>query len=253
IKMGKGASLLVIFMVLSFMTYIAPMMAHRSCECSHDNSPPPTPTPSPPRPKSHHSPPPTPSPPPPKPHHNPPPQTPTPSTPLPPPPPPPPPQIPTPSSPLPSRPPPKVNSNPPPPQIPTLSPPLPSPPPPKVKSNPPPQIPTPSPPPPIAHHNPPPQSSAASPTNEHCPVDALKLGVCVNLLGGLVKINLGDPRTECCPLLKNIVDLGAAVCLCTTVRASVHDLNAVLPVALNVFAQCGMKPPPDSHVQLLVK
>ncbi|KAH9310987.1 hypothetical protein KI387_026022 [Taxus chinensis] len=119
-----------------------------------------------------------------------------------------------------------------------------SPPPTKKYYNPPPSTVTPTPPPPKVHYNPPLQSSAASPTSEKCPVDALKLGVCVNLLGGLVKISLGDPHTECCPLLKDIVELGAAACLCTTIRASVHKLNLILPVALDVFAQCSMKPPP---------
>ncbi|KAH7860602.1 hypothetical protein Vadar_015406 [Vaccinium darrowii] len=47
-----------------------------------------------------------------------------------------------------------------------------------------------------------------------CPIDTLKLGACVDLLGGLVHIGLGDPvANECCPVLAGLVELEAAVSL----------------------------------------
>ncbi|KAI3714854.1 hypothetical protein L6452_21814 [Arctium lappa] len=56
---------------------------------------------------------------------------------------------------------------------------------------------------------PPPFVPAPAPT---CPIDALKLGACVDLLGGLVHIGLGDPVVnQCCPILAGLVELEAAV------------------------------------------
>ncbi|KOM32597.1 hypothetical protein LR48_Vigan01g215300 [Vigna angularis] len=53
-----------------------------------------------------------------------------------------------------------------------------------------------------------------------CPRDALKLGVCANVLNGLVNATLGQPPvTPCCSLLDGLVDLEAAVCLCTALKA----------------------------------
>ena len=35
-----------------------------------------------------------------------------------------------------------------------------------------------------------------------CPLDAVKLGACVDLLGGLVHVGIGDPVVnQCCPLI----------------------------------------------------
>merc|ERR1711915_144846 len=52
-----------------------------------------------------------------------------------------------------------------------------------------------------------------------CPLDALKLGACVDLLGGLVHLGIGDPVVnQCCPLIQGVAELEAALCLCTTIR-----------------------------------
>jgi len=62
-----------------------------------------------------------------------------------------------------------------------------------------------------------------------CPCDALKLGVCANLLG-LIKAKVGVPPTEpCCPLLEGLVDLEAALCLCTAIKGEVLDIKLNLP------------------------
>ncbi|XAR66863.1 hypothetical protein NMG60_11013225 [Bertholletia excelsa] len=78
-----------------------------------------------------------------------------------------------------------------------------------------------------------------------CPIDTLKLGACVDLLGGLVHIGLGDPVVnQCCPVLQGLVELEAAVCLCTTLKLKVLNLNVYVPLALQLLVTCGKTPPP---------
>ncbi|KAK0572276.1 hypothetical protein LWI29_028997 [Acer saccharum] len=84
-----------------------------------------------------------------------------------------------------------------------------------------------------------------SPSQETCPIDTLKLGACVDLLGGLVHIGLGDPAVnECCPVLQGLVELEAAVCLCTTLKLKLLNLNIFVPIALQLLVTCGKTPPP---------
>nr|GMD00582.1 14 kDa proline-rich protein DC2.15-like [Ipomoea batatas] len=75
--------------------------------------------------------------------------------------------------------------------------------------------------------------------------DALKLGVCANLLGGLVGAVVGTPPTlPCCSLIAGLADLEAAVCLCTAIRANVLGINLNIPVALSlVLNDCGRQVP----------
>ncbi|XP_068634226.1 14 kDa proline-rich protein DC2.15-like isoform X3 [Aristolochia californica] len=77
-----------------------------------------------------------------------------------------------------------------------------------------------------------------------CPRDALKLGVCANLLG-LVSIVVGSPPTlPCCSLLQGLVDLEAAICLCTAIRANVLGLNLNVPISLSLLLNvCGRRVP----------
>ncbi|CAK8562757.1 unnamed protein product [Lathyrus sativus] len=78
-----------------------------------------------------------------------------------------------------------------------------------------------------------------------CPIDALKLGLCLDVLGGLVHVGIGNPeKNACCPVIQGLVDLEAAVCLCTVIRAKVLNLNIFLPLALQVLITCGKTPPP---------
>ncbi|KAK4385118.1 Lipid transfer protein EARLI 1 [Sesamum angolense] len=79
-----------------------------------------------------------------------------------------------------------------------------------------------------------------------CPRDALKLGVCANLLGGAVGVVVGNPpTTPCCALLAGLVDLEAAVCLCTAIRANVLGINLNIPVSLSLLLNvCGRTPLP---------
>ncbi|KAH0774367.1 hypothetical protein KY290_011504 [Solanum tuberosum] len=82
-------------------------------------------------------------------------------------------------------------------------------------------------------------------TKATCPIDTLKLGACVDLLGGLVHIGLGDPAVnECCPILGGLAELEAAACLCTTLKVKLLNLKIYVPLALQLLVTCGKSPPP---------
>ncbi|XP_057833252.1 36.4 kDa proline-rich protein-like [Cryptomeria japonica] len=90
-----------------------------------------------------------------------------------------------------------------------------------------------------------PSSSSGRGNSSGCPLNALKLGACVDVLGGLVNATIGDPAVnKCCPVLQGVLEIEVALCLCTTIRAKVLNLNIILPIALELFVQCGLTPPP---------
>ncbi|KAF8380487.1 hypothetical protein HHK36_027974 [Tetracentron sinense] len=96
--------------------------------------------------------------------------------------------------------------------------------------------------------NPPPPSTSAT-----CPINGLKLGLCVDVLGGLVHIGLGNPvENTCCPLLEGLLELEAAVCFCTSIRLKLLNLNIFIPLALQVLITCGKTPPPGFGLVLLL-
>uniref|UniRef100_A0A804I4W0 Bifunctional inhibitor/plant lipid transfer protein/seed storage helical domain-containing protein n=1 Tax=Musa acuminata subsp. malaccensis TaxID=214687 RepID=A0A804I4W0_MUSAM len=78
-----------------------------------------------------------------------------------------------------------------------------------------------------------------------CPRDALKLGICANVLRGLLNVTLGTPpKQPCCSLLEGLVDLEAAVCLCTALKGNVLGLKLNIPVSLSLLINyCGKKVP----------
>ncbi|KAG2302158.1 hypothetical protein Bca52824_030809 [Brassica carinata] len=83
----------------------------------------------------------------------------------------------------------------------------------------------PCPPPPSKSHNKKP--SPSSPYRKPTCKDALKL-----------------KKAECCALIKGLVDLDAAVCLCTALKANLLGINLRLPISLSVVLnQCGKKVP----------
>ena len=84
-----------------------------------------------------------------------------------------------------------------------------------------------------------------SPPKVTCPRDALKLGVCANLLGGLTGVVVGTPAvTPCCTLLHGLADLEAAVCLCTAIKANLLGINLNVPVSLSLLlSACEKKVP----------
>ncbi|RYR29380.1 hypothetical protein Ahy_B01g053765 isoform G [Arachis hypogaea] len=79
-------------------------------------------------------------------------------------------------------------------------------------------------------------SPGQGPSRGSGPRDALKLGVCANVLNGLLNVTLGQPPvTPCCTLLNGLVDLEAAVCLCTALRANILGINLNLPISLSLL------------------
>ncbi|CAN0839473.1 14 kDa proline-rich protein DC2.15 [Linum grandiflorum] len=66
---------------------------------------------------------------------------------------------------------------------------------------------------------------------QKCPIDALKLDVCADVLS-----NIGNPPVQpCCSLINGLVDLEAALCLCTAIKANVLGINLNLPISLNLL------------------
>ncbi|XP_019095798.1 PREDICTED: 14 kDa proline-rich protein DC2.15-like [Camelina sativa] len=99
-------------------------------------------------------------------------------------------------------------------------------------------IPCPRPPSKSYHKKPSPSSPYHKPTCK----DALKLKVCANVLD-LVKVSL-PPTSQCCALIDGLVDLEAAVCLCTALKANLLGINLNVPISLNlVLNHCGKKVP----------
>ncbi|ESQ35618.1 hypothetical protein EUTSA_v10009083mg [Eutrema salsugineum] len=100
------------------------------------------------------------------------------------------------------------------------------------------------PPKPIPNPNPNPISN---PTKHSCPRDALKLGVCAKILDGAVGTVIGNPPdTPCCSVLQGLVDLEAAVCLCTAIKANILGINIDIPISLSLLINtCGKKLPSD--------
>ncbi|XP_010494895.1 PREDICTED: 14 kDa proline-rich protein DC2.15-like [Camelina sativa] len=97
----------------------------------------------------------------------------------------------------------------------------------------------PCPPPPSKSY--PKKPSPSSPHKATCK-DALKLKVCANVLD-LVKVSL-PPTSQCCALINGLVDLEAAVCLCTALKANLLGINLNVPISLSlVLNHCGKKVP----------
>ncbi|XP_027335970.1 14 kDa proline-rich protein DC2.15-like [Abrus precatorius] len=103
---------------------------------------------------------------------------------------------------------------------------------------------TPCPPQPPKGHKHLPAPYTPYPKQPGCPKDAIKFGVCANVLN-LVNVKLGDPAvTPCCSLLGNLVDLEAAVCLCTALKANVLGINLDIPLSLSLLLNvCQMEVP----------
>nr|CAD1824081.1 unnamed protein product [Ananas comosus var. bracteatus] len=74
-----------------------------------------------------------------------------------------------------------------------------------------------------------------------CPIDALKLGVCANVLGGLINGTIGHtPDGECCPLIAGLVDVEVTACLCIALNLNVLGSNHLIPLYLPVLLNyCG--------------
>jgi hypothetical protein len=56
---------------------------------------------------------------------------------------------------------------------------------------------------------------------------------------------LGQPSSQqCCSLIQGLVDVDAAICLCTALRANVLGINLNVPISLSVLLNvCNRKLP----------
>ncbi|KAH6818116.1 Bifunctional inhibitor/lipid-transfer protein/seed storage 2S albumin superfamily protein [Perilla frutescens var. frutescens] len=87
------------------------------------------------------------------------------------------------------------------------------------------------------------------PSKPSCPKDTLKLGVCANLLSGLLNVTVGTPpKTPCCSLIEGLADLEAAVCLCTAIKANILGINLNVPVSLSLLLNVCTKKVPKGFV-----
>ena len=91
----------------------------------------------------------------------------------------------------------------------------------------------------VLNTSPPPPSSFSQ---AHCPIDVLMFGVCANVMN-LFNVTLGSPPTiPCCSLITGMVDLEAASCLCTALKANVLGINLNVPISLSIILNnCGKK------------
>ncbi|XP_010422224.1 PREDICTED: lipid transfer protein EARLI 1-like [Camelina sativa] len=98
---------------------------------------------------------------------------------------------------------------------------------------------------PVPKPKPNPKPTPSHSSTGSCPRDTLKLGVCANVLKDLLKIELGTPPVKpCCSLLNGLVDLEAAACLCTALKANVLGINLNVPISLSLLLNvCGKKVP----------
>jgi hypothetical protein len=93
-------------------------------------------------------------------------------------------------------------------------------------------------------YSPPYNPPSPPPAGKTCPIDTLKLNACVDVLSGLLHLVIGkEAKAKCCPLLQGVADLDAALCLCTTIRLRLLNINIYLPIALNLLITCGKHPP----------
>ncbi|CAL1375707.1 unnamed protein product [Linum trigynum] len=90
-----------------------------------------------------------------------------------------------------------------------------------------------------------PTPSTPSSGGGKCPIDALKLGVCADVLGNLLKLKVGNPPVQpCCSLINGLVDLEAALCLCTAIKANILGINLNVPISLSLLLNvCKQKVP----------
>nr|ACG24992.1 cortical cell-delineating protein precursor [Zea mays] len=98
----------------------------------------------------------------------------------------------------------------------------------------------PTPTPPVEPPPPPPAATPPPSSSGKCPLNALKFGVCADVLG-LVKGEVGKvPAEPCCTLIKGLADFEAAVCLCTAIKANVLGVVIDVPIKLSALVNyCG--------------
>ncbi|KAL6861368.1 hypothetical protein ACP4OV_017068 [Aristida adscensionis] len=78
-----------------------------------------------------------------------------------------------------------------------------------------------------------------------CPVNAVKLAVCADVLDGLIHA-AAPPKARCCPLIAGLADLDAAACVCLAINANVLGVGLDVGVDLSLLVNyCGRAVPAD--------
>ncbi|KAE8676334.1 pEARLI1-like lipid transfer protein 1 [Hibiscus syriacus] len=62
--------------------------------------------------------------------------------------------------------------------------------------------------------------------------------------GDPVSVISSSAKDTCCPVLQGLLDLDAAICLCTAIKAKLLNINVILPIGLQVLIDCGKTTPP---------
>ncbi|CAN0921466.1 Putative lipid-binding protein At4g00165 [Linum grandiflorum] len=88
---------------------------------------------------------------------------------------------------------------------------------------------------------PPSSSTSTPPPAKKCPKDVLKFGVCGSWLGLAYEVVGTKPSEECCTVIQGIVDLEAAMCLCTAIKANLLGMVKLdIPIAVTMLVNaCG--------------
>ncbi|XP_042474758.1 14 kDa proline-rich protein DC2.15-like [Zingiber officinale] len=93
----------------------------------------------------------------------------------------------------------------------------------------------------------PPKTSPKPSLGGKCPIDALKMAACSSVLNGLITFGIGafpQQPCDCCTLIDGLLDLEAAVCLCTAFRANIFGVNLNVPINFTLLLNyCGKKVP----------
>ncbi|XP_038688387.1 putative lipid-binding protein AIR1 [Tripterygium wilfordii] len=90
---------------------------------------------------------------------------------------------------------------------------------------------------------------SSSSSTHTCPKNVLDLKVCANVLNW-INVKVGD-SSPCCKLIDNLVDLDAAVCLCTALKASVLGVKLNIPVSFKLLLnECKKKVPVDFKCEI---
>ncbi|KAJ4846340.1 hypothetical protein Tsubulata_005936 [Turnera subulata] len=75
----------------------------------------------------------------------------------------------------------------------------------------------------------------------YCPHDSMKLGSCFDLMDHLMHYEMGTPpTTPCCPMFGGMLEMEAAVCLCSAIKFGLFGMDIDIPLAMTLLLNfCG--------------
>ncbi|XVE63861.1 hypothetical protein DITRI_Ditri07aG0055200 [Diplodiscus trichospermus] len=79
-----------------------------------------------------------------------------------------------------------------------------------------------------------------------CPRNIRNINVCANVMG-LIRIGVNpgqNPNSQCCSVIRGLVDLDAAVCLCEAIKVNFLGINVSINILLKaILNYCGKQVP----------